>query len=477
MFKRTATKIAMTLLCAGLMAQTASAATPKIVSGDNFNYELRSDGSIFSWGDNYSGQLADGSTNTRAYPVKLTNITGVVDVAAGGEHALFLKSDGTVWAVGLNDYGQLGDGTLTTRYTPVQVKGLSGITKIYAGFRHSLAIRNDGTLWAWGGDNSGELGDGGGNNKLIPVNTGITNAKDASAGLYSTLLLKTDGSVWAFGRNSYAELGTGNTIAVKTPTRLTGLPSMQQVMLSNDHALALTTGGTVYAWGTNHYGQLGVGDITTRYYPTLVPNLSGVTRVASGDIHSLALKTDGTMMGWGRQSDLGIYGASQAQMTPTLIYTLSNVSTMDAGKYHSIAITSDEKTWGFGDNNYRQLANTTATRFNYPIEITGFTKAPAPATYSETYNLESPHPYPENYNNTWTISKTGAKSIRVHFSSIDVEANYDYVKTSAGDNFSGSYPQGTWSNWLTGSSINVTLTSDSSVSGTGFYIDRIEYTM
>lgn len=60
--------------------------------------------------------------------------------------------------------------------------------------------------------------------------------------------------------------------------------------------------------------------------------------------------------------------------------------------------------------------------------------------------VESPHNYTNNYNNTWTVSKTGAVSIRVHFSRINTESNWDYVKTDAGDSYTGgTYSSGVWS--------------------------------
>lgn len=92
----------------------------------------------------------------------------------------------------------------------------------------------------------------------------------------------------------------------------------------------------------------------------------------------------------------------------------------------------------------------------------------------ESRIVESPHPYPNNYSNTWTISKPGAVSIRVHFSKIDTERNRDYVKTDAGDTFTGSH-NGIWSRWKKGSNIKVTLESNSSVTDWGFKIDKIDY--
>lgn len=96
---------------------------------------------------------------------------------------------------------------------------------------------------------------------------------------------------------------------------------------------------------------------------------------------------------------------------------------------------------------------------------------------TESYTLNSPHPYTDNYSNTWRISKSGATSIRVHFSNIDTESNYDFVRTSAGDSWSGSYPSGVWSTYASGSYIDVTLSTDGSVTKNGFTVDMIEYVL
>ena len=96
--------------------------------------------------------------------MQVAGLTDVIAVAAGYDHALALKSDGSVWAWGKNLSGQIGDGSTTDRLTAVQVPALSGITSIAAGDGFSLAVQQDGglggLLWSWGKNVSGQLGDG-----------------------------------------------------------------------------------------------------------------------------------------------------------------------------------------------------------------------------------------------------------------------------------------------------------------------------
>ena len=92
----------------------------------------------------------------------------------------------------------------------------------------------------------------------------------------------------------------------------------------------------------------------------------------------------------------------------------------------------------------------------------------------ESYTLDSPHPYSNNYDDGWTVVKPGASNIRVHFSYIEVESGWDTVTTTANDYWSGYYTD-VWSSWSGSSNIVVWLASDGSVTYNGFHIDMIEY--
>ena len=142
-----------------------------ISAGRNYSIALKDDGTVWSWGGNYYGQLGDGTTEHRRSPVQVSNLTDVkaINAGTGLGHSLALKNDGTVWAWGYNKNGQLGDGTREDRHTPVQVSGLIDVIAISAGDKHSLALQADGTVWAWGNNTYGQLGDGTIETRLIPV--------------------------------------------------------------------------------------------------------------------------------------------------------------------------------------------------------------------------------------------------------------------------------------------------------------------
>jgi hypothetical protein len=93
-----------------------------VSAGDGYTHTLKSDGTLWGWGDNRGGQLGDGTTTERHSPVQIGSDNTWTAVSAGSYHTVALKSDGSVWAWGDNfDYGALGDGTFTNRLSPVPI--------------------------------------------------------------------------------------------------------------------------------------------------------------------------------------------------------------------------------------------------------------------------------------------------------------------------------------------------------------------
>jgi alpha-tubulin suppressor-like RCC1 family protein len=188
--------------------------------------------SVMSWGFNNDGELGNGTVQTASpngtdIPGPVRGLLGVVAIAAGGTFGMALKSDGTVWAWGFNNTGQLGNGTVTSSDVPVQVSGLTGIVAIAAGTDHGLALKSDGTIWAWGDNADGELG----NYPFTLENTdtpvqvgGVSGVASIAAGDSFSMALKTDGTVWTWGINSYGNLGNGTFEGTSyMPGQVTGL--------------------------------------------------------------------------------------------------------------------------------------------------------------------------------------------------------------------------------------------------------------
>ena len=263
-----------------------------IAAGRYHTVALKTDGSVWAWGYNGHGQLGDGTNDNENTPVQVTGFDGsgwlsdVAAIAAVGDYTIALKTDGSVWAWGDNGLGQLGDGTNDNKNTPVQVKGPGGVDwladvfAIAAGGYHTVALKTDGSVWAWGNNTTGQLGDGTNDNKNTPVQVKgaggsgwLTDVTAIGAGWHHTMALKTDGSVWAWGDNTTGQLGDGTTDNKNTPVQVKGadgsgwLSDITAIAAGSGHTMALKSDGSVWAWGDNDYGQLGDNTITDSTTP------------------------------------------------------------------------------------------------------------------------------------------------------------------------------------------------------------------
>jgi uncharacterized repeat protein (TIGR01451 family) len=159
----------------------------EVAADDHHSLALKSDGTVWAWGDNSSGALGNGTSIDSPVPVQVSGFGplngGATAVAAGTSHSMALKSDGTVWTWGNNGNGQLGIGTsLDHRELPVMVPGLGGVVAIAAGDSHSLAVKSDGTARTWGYNGFGELGNGSTTQSTVPVTVSNLNTALAVAG-------------------------------------------------------------------------------------------------------------------------------------------------------------------------------------------------------------------------------------------------------------------------------------------------------
>ncbi|NBD24942.1 RCC1 domain-containing protein [Paenibacillus glycinis] len=382
MVKRSLRFMVIVCLVVGLVsvsnvAAAAEKTTQRADGGAFHTIALSSDGTVWAWGENWNGQLGNGSMDIGSNaPVQVDGVTDAVDVAAGAAHNLALKSDGTVWAWGLNYAGQVGDGTTTTRTTPVQVQGLDSVVAIAAGAVHSLALKSDGTLWAWGANDQGQLGDGTTTNRAAPVQV-ITqdsagHALDVvaiAAGDYANLALDRDGTVWAWGSNDNGQIGTGSLGKPSNLVQVPNLASVVAVDASMFQCLALASDGTVWEWGGLQSDYEWGGDRIDP--PFKVQGLDSVGSIAAGGYINLAVKDDGNVWAWG-SSEGGQpikLGDELRTEPPVQVRGLRSVAAIATGDYHNLAIESDGTLWSWGLNGQGQLGDGTTADRNAPVRI------------------------------------------------------------------------------------------------------------
>ncbi len=322
---------------------------------------------------------------------------GIAQVAAGERHSVALTGDGQVWAWGYNGENQLGDGTTVTRAEPVRIGAAvfdRPITAIAVGRFHNLALDAGGRLWSWGYNNYAQIGDGTTTTRPtpVPVDTamlGGSTIKAISAGRFFSLLVDEDGRMWSWGYNGYGQLGDGTTTQRARPVAvdrsIIGDARIVFVSAGENHAVAVDHEGRAYAWGMNSRGELGNGDAA---YPGLPawrvpgrvafpPFTSGRVRwalAANGGAFTLALDDQGRLWSWGDNGEgqLGI-GPGGNRATPTALDMAflqgTHVVAASIGNADVFLIDDASRVWSWGSNLFGEIGDGTYVDRSRPVEI------------------------------------------------------------------------------------------------------------
>jgi alpha-tubulin suppressor-like RCC1 family protein len=218
-----------------------------IAMGDAFSIVVKTDGSLASFGYNFSGQTGNintfQTTTGGNIPYNIPNITNVAGISCGSDHTAIRLTNGNIRTFGSNSKGQLGVSTIaTSTYLPQDVSGLTNVRKVVCGRSFTIAVLNDGTVRSFGLNNFGQLG-------------------------HSLTL----------------NLSTGTNI----PTLIPDITTAVDAACGVDHACILLQNGQIMTFGNNRYGQLGrsinTGTSVSNFLPTLVPNISNVASISCGN--------------------------------------------------------------------------------------------------------------------------------------------------------------------------------------------------
>lgn len=404
---------------------------------------LRADSTVWTWGGLIP--CGDNTNLERDSPVQVHGFNNVgfmnciTHIMSGEAFNFILKSDGTVWSWGINGgpgfTGTLGDGVTVNEIalTPVQVINLDSVISLGGRGYHALCIRADSSVWGWGCNLGGGSAPGGGQLGIdtslshgsaiaIRIN-GLPHVRQVTGGGFFSMALASDNSVWAWGNNYWGQLGIGSNISISTPTQVPGLTNVKQISGGWFHAVVLKADSTVWTMGLNSSGQLGLGNVIDRNIPVQVPGMSGVIQVSGGDRHTTVLKSDGTVWTCGENIKGECGDGTKIQRNNFVQVTgLTNVNYITARDYQNVVIKADGSLWAWGWNINGQCGHGTNGDTVYvPVQIQVLGCKTVVKVSDVSDNSFSVTIYPNPVSSTFTVKTTGEKIKEIKVVNVDGE--------------------------------------------------------
>lgn len=304
------------------------------------DYILKSDGTLYGWGDNYNDHLdgipewhilGDGTKEHRGEAVTIAKDVEKFETYEPSKG--ILKTDGTLWLWGANDSGQLGLGDYgDDKFRLAPVKVLDDVKDFSLGYSHALALKNDGSVWAWGyGHSIGKA-----SNHTTPLRILDGDIVEIKAGYRHNIILDSNGDVYCFGSNLYRQIGIGSTSDYEAPYKVMG--GVKHVYASDSGSYALTDGGELYRWG--------MLDNNPSCNPQKVA--SNVKDVFGSDVNVAYLTNNGEIWVAGHNTDGQLGQGNNNGSSNDFLYVTDDVARIWHPGYKYFVEKTDGSIWGWG---------------------------------------------------------------------------------------------------------------------------------
>lgn len=320
----------------------------------HFVCHIGTDGLVYCAGQNWQGQLGDGTRDHRYSLAPTVSAQTFASVDVGNDsHACAVTDGGEAYCWGANWNGQLGDGTWDDRDAPTLVAGGLLWQSVTAGGGHSCGVTTGGAVYCWGYNGNGQAGQSETwEDHPTPqlVDDTRTYMDVGAADEHSCALTDTgDVYCWGYDNDCVGVLGDGGWCSSTTePVLVQGGLTFAELRVAHNHVCAITTAGAGYCWGANERGQLGDGTQNNRNTPVRA-GLLLYSDIDPGGNHTCGLNTDGTGVCWGGndQGELGTSTWSDAS-APTLIDTGVTFVGLRAASDATCAVTAANELYCWG---------------------------------------------------------------------------------------------------------------------------------
>lgn len=345
----------------GDLCEVIEAGFQKIESGDNHSCGLKSDGSLWCWGDGSLGALGSlqaHGISVHPIPVYQEEMGLVSDFETGSQHSCAINESHELWC-----WGAFDNRTFSRPHFMDLPREIGAIEKIALGKNNTCFLEDRNRVWCWGVYEFSEVAQIELREIIFPDD--IQEIEEIESGSYHACAIDQNQRLWCWGDNTYNQLGNPNQgenlfdpLEVFFPDDFVGA---QEIALGERHSCILDMENKIWCWGDDSFGQLGQGDEkpVEQEFPIILDDAgNGMNSIKSGPWQTCAIDQDRRIWCWGKIfSEEILFGLDGRQSDIERLAGFRNTESISIGENHLCNIGTNNLSWCIGDDRLGQLGN------------------------------------------------------------------------------------------------------------------------